>query len=106
VIQKSVIQITFATLKDFIDEHKKYGYPDRSIVRAQVTEDPNRPGGYEVVVTSLQRGQILRYNAHPEVHEDAEAEQTACSELRKELAAELVKHRFEVREGILGVAEA
>jgi hypothetical protein len=101
-----VIQITFATLEDFIDEHKKYGYPDRSIVRAEVMEDPARPGGYEVVVTSLQRAQILRYIARPEVHEHAEAEQAACLELRKELATELTRNRFEVRAGILGVAEA
>jgi hypothetical protein len=99
-----VIQITFATLDDFIDEHKQYGYPDLSIVRAQVIDDPNQPGSYQVVVTSLLRGQILRFSAHPETRSDDETELAASLELRKEIASQLVKSRFKVREGVLGVA--
>lgn len=105
-----MIQITFASLEDFIDEHKKYGYPDRQQVRAQVTDDPHRPGGYRVVVTSLRNGQIFRYNAHsvvydPDMLDNAEAEKLACLELRKTIAETLTRERFEVRAGILGVAE-
>jgi hypothetical protein len=100
-----VIQITFATLEAFIDEHKQYGYPDRSIVRAQVTDDPSRPGGYQVVVTALRGGQIFRYLARPDAHDDSETEKATCLELRTEIADTLVRNRFAVREGILGVAE-
>jgi hypothetical protein len=101
-----VIQINFANLNDFIDEHKKYGYPDLSLVRAQVIEDPHRLGGYQVVVTSHRGGQIFRYNAHVEVHDDAETEKAACLELRTEIAETLTRERFKVREGIVGVADS
>lgn len=102
-----MVQILFANLGDFLDEHKKYGYPDRHIVRAQVTLDAIRQDGYQVVVTSLRTGQVLRYNAQVDAEErvgGAEEEQ-ACIELRKQLAETLTRERFEVRQGITGVVE-